>query len=106
MNENLTVSCKLCHDKNISNEIENKHEVKENHPVSEQVCRVLSLMSSKPVGYIHKYDDIFDAVWPDSVVSSNSLLLLIHNTRKILPKNINIYNVRGQGYFLLNRDLN
>ncbi|GLR73579.1 hypothetical protein BTO23_17805 [Aliivibrio sifiae] len=100
MSEKLTLSCKLCDNKKENNEIDNQHQLKENYPVSDHVCRVLSLMSSKPIGYIHNYDDIFNAVWPDSVVSSNSLLLLIHNTRKVLPADIKIYNVRGKGYFL------
>ena len=100
MSEKLTLSCKLCDNKKTSDEIDNQHQLKESYPVSDHVCRVLSLMSSKPIGYIHNYDDIFNAVWPDSVVSSNSLLLLIHNTRKVLPNDIKIYNVRGKGYFL------
>ncbi|GGK43607.1 MULTISPECIES: helix-turn-helix domain-containing protein [Aliivibrio] len=100
MSEHLTLSCKLCCDKKTNDQKGVKHEVKDNYPVNEPICRFLSLMTSKPIGYIHKYDDIYDTVWPDSVVSSNSLLLLIHNARKVLPNELKIYNVRGKGYFL------
>ncbi|MGF1903573.1 hypothetical protein [Aliivibrio salmonicida] len=68
--------------------------------VSGKICRILLLISSKPIGHIHSYEDIIKKVWPNSVVSSNSLLLLVHNTRKTLPKGFTLYNVRGRGYFL------
>lgn len=69
--------------------------------VSKKVCRFMSLMLSQPVGHIHSYDDIYAAVWPDSIVSQSSLLLLIHNVRRVLPENVKVYNVRGVGYFVL-----
>ena len=72
----------------------------QNANVSESMYRVLILLLSEYEGHIHSYEDIYKNVWPNSVVSSNSLLLLIHNTRKILPKNLKIYNVRGRGYFI------
>ncbi len=92
MNNSLT--CEQC-DPNIV-----YHQIKINQPMNKSIDRFVSLIANKPIGYIHHYDDIYKAVWPTSVVSPNSLLLLIHNTRKVLPEGVKIYNVRGKGYFI------
>ena len=63
----------------------------------------MTLFMSKGLNNIVCNEEIMEHLWPDSYVTLNSILQIIHSTKKVLHTDYEIVNMRNKGYMLMKK---